>query len=429
MAVPVYDESGLNSNFGGYFMQPNTSRYVTMSNCYGNFLQRTAFPQRNNSHPSTETVVSSRKRRGESLKNGSNKDAPVFAEPWVKKKKSFSQTSESSPKAASGLNYEKLSEDIIQFSNDCQQTEDILHKKLRLRSTLLSIFRREFPAASLHLVGSSCNGFASKTSDADFCLMLTQWRKVDQKFEAVVYLRRLQKILKQCPYIKDLQVIRAKVPILKFRDSVSGCLCDVNINNSVGIRNTHLLRTYSRVDSRVRPLIVTVKRWAQAAGINDASQGTLSSYSLVLMVINYLQAGTKPAVIPSIQNIYPDCFRGDMSVDHLPMFDAAEMIPCNRSTNTQPVGELLEGFLDYYGNQFRWDFLAVSVRLGRATPKPLNRDWAEKPICIEEPFDLTNTARSVCSWDSYSRIKAEFKRAHDYIKENRDLDGLFHCNS
>ncbi len=33
-------------------------------------------------------------------------------------------------------------------------------------------------AASLHLVGSSCNGFASKTSDADFCLMLTQWRRV-----------------------------------------------------------------------------------------------------------------------------------------------------------------------------------------------------------------------------------------------------------
>ena len=40
---------------------------------------------------------------------------------------------------------------------------------------LLSSF---FSDASLHLVGSSCNGFASQSSDADFCLMITPWRMV-----------------------------------------------------------------------------------------------------------------------------------------------------------------------------------------------------------------------------------------------------------
>ena len=43
------------------------------------------------------------------------------------------------------------------------------------------------------------------------------------------------------------------------------------------------------VDWRVTPLIILIKQWASAQGINDASQGTLSSYSLVLMVLNYLQ--------------------------------------------------------------------------------------------------------------------------------------------
>ena len=32
-----------------------------------------------------------------------------------------------------------------------------------------------------------------------------------------------------------------------------------------------------------------VKKWAKTHGINDASQGTLSSYALTLMVIHYLQ--------------------------------------------------------------------------------------------------------------------------------------------
>jgi len=166
------------------------------------------------------------------------------------------------------------------------------------------------------------------------------------------------------------------------------------------------------VDERVRPLIVIVKKWASGRGINDASQGTLSSYSLVLMVIHFLQAGTKAPVIPSLQHHYPDYFRHDLSLDHLPMFDPAEIIPCNRSSNKQSVAELLQGFLEYYANNFRWDFLSISVRLGRATPKSLSPGARDKPIFIEEPFDLTNTARSVYDWNMFAKIKAEFKRVN-----------------
>ena len=43
------------------------------------------------------------------------------------------------------------------------------------------------------------------------------------------------------------------------------------------------------MDSRVKPMVMLVKKWAKTHGINDASQGTLSSYALTLMVIHYLQ--------------------------------------------------------------------------------------------------------------------------------------------
>jgi len=45
----------------------------------------------------------------------------------------------------------------------------------------------------------------------------------------------------------------------------------------------------SVVDARLPALVLFVKHWAKVQGINDASQGTVSSYSLVLMVIHYLQ--------------------------------------------------------------------------------------------------------------------------------------------
>ena len=41
---------------------------------------------------------------------------------------------------------------------------------------------------------------------------------------------------------------------------------------------------------RVRPFTLVLKKWAQHYGINDASKGTLSSYTLVLMVLHYLQS-------------------------------------------------------------------------------------------------------------------------------------------
>lgn len=87
----------------------------------------------------------------------------------------------------------------------------------------------------------------------------------------------------------DAGLIMAKVPILKFRNKETGFEIDLNCNNSVGIRNTHLLHTYALLDWRVRPLVVVVKLWAQANYINDAKNMTISSYSWALMVIHYLQ--------------------------------------------------------------------------------------------------------------------------------------------
>ena len=42
-------------------------------------------------------------------------------------------------------------------------------------------------------------------------------------------------------------------------------------------------------------------RWAKEHGINEARFQTLSSYSLTLMVLHYLQSGVFPPVLPSLQ--------------------------------------------------------------------------------------------------------------------------------
>ena len=43
------------------------------------------------------------------------------------------------------------------------------------------------------------------------------------------------------------------------------------------------------MDVRLAPLVIFVKHWAKVQNINDAKEGTISSFSLVLMVIHFMQ--------------------------------------------------------------------------------------------------------------------------------------------
>ena len=54
-------------------------------------------------------------------------------------------------------------------------------------------------------------------------------------------------VLREVPFVADQQLIRAKVPILRiqFNGRYSEFTVDINVNNAVAIRNTHLLYYYS----------------------------------------------------------------------------------------------------------------------------------------------------------------------------------------
>lgn len=92
----------------------------------------------------------------------------------------------------------------------------------------------------------------------------------------------------------------ARVPIVKFRDHVSGIACDVCVNNMLAVANTSLLFTYAQIDGRLRQLAFAVKHWAKRRQVNETYRGTLSSYAYVLMCIHYMQ-GRAPPVLPVLQ--------------------------------------------------------------------------------------------------------------------------------
>ncbi|NXF54111.1 GLD2 polymerase, partial [Oceanites oceanicus] len=326
---------------------------------------------------------------------------------------------------------DKLSQQVLDLFHACRQQTCDLNRKELCRTELQREIQLIFPQSRLFLVGSSLNGFATRSSDGDLCLVVKEEPiptfffnfntvfQVNQKTEARRILSLVQKLFstKLCNYIERPQLIRAKVPIVKFRDKVRQF--DLNVNNVVGIRNTFLLRTYAYIENRVRPLVLVVKKWASFHDINDASRGTLSSYSLVLMVVHYLQTLPEP-ILPSLQKMYPESFDPTMEL-HL-VHQAPCTIPPYLSKNGSSLGDLLIGFFKYYATEFDWSHQMISVREARAIPRPDGIEWRNKFICVEEPFDGTNTARAVHEKQKFDIIKDDFLKSWQVLQDKKDLN-------
>ncbi|CAL8346544.1 unnamed protein product [Lota lota] len=359
---------------------------------------------------------------------GTSKTAPSGS--TSSRQNTHSQVPATSGSASTLQDYakDKLSKQMVELFEACQQQASDLSRKETCRSRLQRDIQSVFPVARLYLTGSSMSGLGCRSSDADLCLVLrgspdifTLFFQTQPGPDPIHILTVLQALFRPLGYLEKIQLIRAKVPILRFREKGSGLEFDLNVNNTVGIRNTFLLRSYAYADHRVRPFILAVKKWARHHQINDASKGTLSSYTLVLMVLHYLQTLGEP-VLPSLQKDYPECFNASMEIDMVP--EGPRHIPPYMSQNKSSLGDLLQGFLKYYSSTFRWDLQVISVREGKALPKNKSGEWRNKYICVEEPFERNNVARAVHEQMKFNTIKSKFTASCRILAQSKDLNAL-----
>lgn len=71
---------------------------------------------------------------------------------------------------------------------------------------------------------------------------------------------------------KVICVSTAKVPIVKVWDPELNLACDMNVNNTLALENTRMIKTYVQIDERVRPLAMIIKHWTKARILNDAGK-------------------------------------------------------------------------------------------------------------------------------------------------------------
>ncbi|KAJ1978298.1 hypothetical protein H4R34_003250, partial [Dimargaris verticillata] len=299
-----------------------------------------------------------------------------------------------------------------------------IEKRKSFMQKVKRIFKTEWPSEpfKVYLFGSSCNKLATSTSDVDICIS-TESSKISD-------VRVLAKVLRKNGMC-SVRCVFAKVQIVRFWDPALRLACDININNTVALHNTRMIKTFVDIDPRVQPLTMVIKYWASRRAVNDAGVGgTLSPYTWVNLLFSFLQRRSPP-VLPVLHPSGPvwnarmadyESFVLSTQFDD----DIAQLIGYG-TRNTETLGRLLYEFFRTFAYDFDYRNAVVSLRHGRLLAKS-EKDWDHGRfagiLCIEEPFDVRRNLGNSADIDSLDGIRGEFERAVRCLELDRSVETL-----
>jgi poly(A) RNA polymerase GLD2 len=101
----------------------------------------------------------------------------------------------------------------------------------------------------------------------------------------------------------------------------------------------------------------------------------------------------------------------------------------NYQLNYQSIGQLFIGFLEYYSHSFDFYGSVISIRSAKLIDRneiSLRNDFPKewKYICIEEPFDGSNTAHTCTKYSAFNRILVAFQKSYHLIQQKQTLSSV-----
>eukprot|EP01118_Nematostelium_gracile_P012726 TRINITY_DN4692_c0_g1_i4.p1 TRINITY_DN4692_c0_g1~~TRINITY_DN4692_c0_g1_i4.p1 ORF type:complete len:192 (+),score=12.21 TRINITY_DN4692_c0_g1_i4:23-577(+) len=166
-------------------------------------------------------------------------------------------------------------------------------------------------------------------------------------------LNKLSKELRQCHYFTGIRVIsHAKVPIIKLCDETTGYQIDLSFNIPNGIENTVIIKQFLKEYPSLKNLVIVIKAFLQQRALNETYSGGMGSYTLVLLLVNFLQ------------------FR-DLH------FESQQ--------SHQDLGKLLKEFFEFFGTKFNYYVSGICVLDGGSYYRKRDEAWFDEG----KPFSLS----------------------------------------
>ncbi|CAI6340645.1 unnamed protein product [Periconia digitata] len=196
-----------------------------------------------------------------------------------------------------------------------QPKEDDIRRQL-VQDIDAKFDRRQFAYdGGLEAFGSYPTGLYLPSADMDLVYRTHRYRQTGQQMitTSTSKLHKIGRALQDAGVAKNLVVIgKAKVPIIKFEDARTGIQVDISFENLSGVDALSTVKRWVHEYPDMIYLVSLVKQFLVMRGFNEVNTGGLGGFSIICLVVSYLQHAPRP----------------------------------------NDVGEVLLGFLDHYGNKF-----------------------------------------------------------------------------
>ncbi|XP_067281746.1 terminal nucleotidyltransferase 4A isoform X4 [Pseudorasbora parva] len=245
-----------------------------------------------------------------------------------------------------------LHEEILDFYNFMSPRPEEATMRQEVVDRIETVIKELWPTADVQIFGSFSTGLFLPTSDIDL-VVFGKWEKPP--------LQQLEQALRKHsvaePYsIKVLD--KATVPIIKLTDQETEVKVDISFNVETGIKAASFIKEYVKKYTVLPYLIFVLKQFLLQRDLNEVFTGGISSYSLILMVISFLQLH--------------------------PRIDA-------RNPNMN-LGILLIEFFELYGRHFNYLKTGIRIKNGGAymakedIMKAMSNGYRPSMLCIEDPL-------------------------------------------
>jgi len=149
----------------------------------------------------------------------------------------------------------------------------------------------------------------------------------------------------------------------------------------------------------------------------EALGGTLSSYTWICMILNFLQT-RNPPVLPCLHKRPHQRLLG---ADGKPSAFADDLASLGGfgHKNKESLGELLFHFFRRYAHELDYERNVISIREGTLISKE-DKKWhlmQNNRLCVEEPFNTERNLGNTADDISFRGVHLELRRAFDLISE------------
>ncbi|KAF1961663.1 hypothetical protein CC80DRAFT_512811 [Byssothecium circinans] len=317
----------------------------------------------------------------------------------------------------------KLTGDMRALFDRLQPTKENSQRREEFVKKLQTILETAFPGNEfkVHVFGSSGNMLYTSESDVDICIQ-TPMTKLEE-------MHGLAAALAKHGMENVVCIPQAKVRIVKVWDPVLKLACDMNVNNTLALENTRMIKTYVQIDERVRQLAMIVKYWTKQRILNDAALGgTISSYTWICMILNFLQM-RDPPIIPSLHKYPHKAIDPSTGKPKSGFADDLSKLAGFGDKNKESLGQLLFHFFRQYGHEVDYEKYVISVRHGRLLKRE-EKNWhlaglqkeARNRLCVEEPFNTERNLGNSADDFAWRGIHLELRRAFDLLADGQQLD-------